>query len=111
MPAAPKDLATKPGFTMLNVSVADAARQPINGLKQSDFEAYSKVMGYPIAYFHTDNGAAPESIALVIDTSGGVQPYRGQEGARRFFRQALPLRRSRGVRVLGSPLSPLALYH
>lgn len=73
-PDAPKDLAAKPGFTMLNVSVVDAAHQPLNGLKQSDFKAYSKAMAYPIAYFHTDNGAAPESIALVIDTSGSMQP-------------------------------------
>lgn len=73
-PAAPKDLAAKPGFTMLNVSVADAAHKPMGGLKQADFEAYSKAMAYPIAYFHTDNGAAPESIALVIDTSGSMHP-------------------------------------
>ncbi|MFZ0657226.1 MAG: VWA domain-containing protein [Candidatus Binataceae bacterium] len=73
MPAAPKDLAAKPGFAMLNVNVADADHQPMGGLKQADFETYAKAMAFPIAFFHHD-GAAPESIALVIDTSGSMKP-------------------------------------
>lgn len=73
MPAAPKDLAAKPGFTMLTVNVADAAHKPIGGLKEADFQTYAKAMTYPIAFFHHD-GAAPESIALIIDTSGSMHP-------------------------------------
>ncbi|MGC1677209.1 MAG: VWA domain-containing protein, partial [Candidatus Binataceae bacterium] len=73
MPTASKDVAAKPGFTMLNVNVADAAHKPIGGLRQADFETYANATAYPIAFFHHD-GAAPESIALVIDTSGSMQP-------------------------------------
>ena len=73
MQAVSNDLAAKPGFTMLNVNVADAAHKPIGGLKQADFDTYANATAYPIAFFHHD-GAAPESIALVIDTSGSMHP-------------------------------------
>lgn len=70
----PKDLSAKPGFALLRVNVTDASHQPMKELKQADFEAYANAAAFPIAYFHPDNGAAPESIALVIDTSGSMHP-------------------------------------
>ncbi|MHB8382930.1 MAG: VWA domain-containing protein [Candidatus Binataceae bacterium] len=74
MPSAPADLASKPGFTMFSVNADDASHHPIDGLKQTDFAAYANSTAFPIGFFHTDNGAAPESIALVIDTSGSMHP-------------------------------------
>jgi VWFA-related protein len=70
----PHDLVSQPGFKLLSVNATDASHQPIKGLKRADFQAYSNATTYPIAYFRSDNGAAPESIALVIDTSGSMQP-------------------------------------
>lgn len=70
----PHDLLTQPGFTLLSVIATDASHRPIKGLKRADFQAYSNATTYPIAFFSPDNGTAPESIALVIDTSGSMQP-------------------------------------
>ena len=70
----PHDLVSQPGFTLFSVNASDASHQPIKGLKRGNFEAYSNARVYPTAFFRADNGAAPESIALVIDTSGSMQP-------------------------------------
>jgi len=72
--SAPHAVVSQLGFTMLTVSATDAAHQPIGGLTQAGFEVHSGASAYPIAYFHADDGAAPESIAIVIDTSGSMHP-------------------------------------
>ncbi|MFZ0657227.1 MAG: VWA domain-containing protein, partial [Candidatus Binataceae bacterium] len=70
----PRDLASRPGFTLVNVNVTDAAHQSVTGLSQADFQAALRATQYPIVYFHPDDGAAPESVVLVIDTSGSMKP-------------------------------------
>jgi VWFA-related protein len=69
----PHDLVSQPGFTLLSVNATDASHQPIKGLKRANFEAYSNARVFPTAFFRADDGSAPESIALVIDTSGSMQ--------------------------------------
>ncbi len=71
---APADLVSRPGFTEFTTTVTDTSGALVASLKQSDFEVHSAAQSLPVAYFHNDAGAAPESIILVIDTSGSMHP-------------------------------------
>ncbi|MGD0290390.1 MAG: VWA domain-containing protein [Candidatus Binataceae bacterium] len=68
---APPQIAKKPGYLELRVSVADKSGGPISGIKEADFVAYSSGIPLPIAYFHASM-EAPVTIGLLIDTSGSM---------------------------------------
>ena len=65
------DLVQKPGYQQFSVSVVNATGMPVAGLKQSDFVVYRESQKFPVAYFKDH---APVAIALLVDTSGSMQP-------------------------------------
>ncbi len=65
------DLAHKPGYRQFAVSVTNASGLPISGLKQSDFVVSEESRKFPIDYFREHE---PVAIALLVDTSGSMEP-------------------------------------
>jgi VWFA-related protein len=72
--APPADLANKPGYQQFDVSVVDASGQPISGLTRQDFIVYKNSRSFPVAYFREPKNDEPAAIALVVDTSGSMEP-------------------------------------
>jgi VWFA-related protein len=70
----PADLAHKPGYRQFSVSVTEASGRPISGLKQQDFVLSEESRTFPVAYFRENKNDEPVAIALVVDTSGSMQP-------------------------------------
>lgn len=69
----PPQIALKPGYLELNVSVVDKSGGSISDLKEADFVAYASGIPLPIAYFH-DSVEAPVTVGLLVDTSGSMEP-------------------------------------
>lgn len=72
--APPADLANKPGYQQFVVTVTDASGQPVAGLTQQNFVLYEESQNLPIDYFREDQNDEPVAIALVVDTSGSMEP-------------------------------------
>lgn len=70
----PADVGSKSGYAQFAVIALDASSQPIVGLKQADFQVYSESQTFPVEYFRENHGDVPVSIALLIDTSGSMEP-------------------------------------
>lgn len=65
------DLAHKPGYRQFAVSVTNASGLPVSGLKQADFVVSEESQKVSIDYFREH---APVAIALLVDTSGSMEP-------------------------------------
>jgi VWFA-related protein len=65
------DLAHKPGYRQFAVSVTNASGLPVAGLKQADFVVSEESQKFPINYFRE---RAPVAVALLVDTSGSMEP-------------------------------------
>jgi Ca-activated chloride channel family protein len=65
------DLAHRPGYRQFAVSVTSASGLPVSGLKQADFVVSEESQKVPIDYFRE---RAPVAIALLVDTSGSMEP-------------------------------------
>src|SRR5437899_3891588 len=65
------ELAHKPGYRRFAVSVTNASGLPVSGLKQADFAVSEESQKFPINYFREH---APVAIALLVDTSGSMEP-------------------------------------
>ena len=68
----PADVAQKPGYRQLDVSVINSTGWPVSGLTQKDFVLYSGSQNLAVAYFHQRKNDEPVAIALVVDTSGSM---------------------------------------
>ena len=68
----PKEIAAQAGDVQYEVTVTDAAGNPVRGLKQSDFVAYVGNQSLAIKYFRDDQSGAPQSIVMVVDESGSM---------------------------------------
>ena len=65
------DLANRPGYRQFAVSVTNTSGLPVSGLKQADFVVSEESQKVPIDYFRE---RAPVAIALLVDTSGSMEP-------------------------------------
>jgi VWFA-related protein len=65
------DLARKPDYRQFAVSVTNASGLPVFGLKQTDFVVSEESRKFRIDYFREH---APVAIALLVDTSGSMEP-------------------------------------
>jgi VWFA-related protein len=70
---APPEVANKPGYIELKVSVTNRSGGAIPGLKRDDFIADTSGTHLPIAFF-AENVRAPIAIGVLIDTSGSMAP-------------------------------------
>lgn len=65
------ELAHKPGYRQFAVSVTNASGLAVSRLKQTDFVVSEESRKFPIDYFREH---APVAIALLVDTSGSMEP-------------------------------------
>lgn len=70
----PADITNQPGYRQFDVSVTDASGQPITGLTKQDFVVSENSQSIPVAYFREHKSDEPVAIALVVDTSGTMEP-------------------------------------
>jgi VWFA-related protein len=70
----PADVTNKPGYRQFDVSVTNASGQPIVGLTKQDFVVLENSQSVPVAYFREHKNDEQVAIALVVDTSGSMEP-------------------------------------
>jgi Ca-activated chloride channel homolog len=68
-----RQLARRPGYSQLTVTVVDQQGRYVTGLQKSDFQLYIDGQQRPVEFFRQDLNT-PVSVGILVDTSGSMEP-------------------------------------